>query len=88
VFIVVRLPSLRAALTHARRTPYLLNCWVLTILYAATFSSFANFGLLVRQRSLVLPAFFVLLSVRRGPEPAGVEPADDFVPTRSSRGGS
>jgi Uncharacterised nucleotidyltransferase len=62
--IVVRLPSLRAALTRARSTPFLLYCWVLLILYAATFSSIANFGLLVRQRSLVLPALYVLLSVR------------------------
>jgi hypothetical protein len=62
--IVVRLPSLRAALIRARSTPFLLYCWVLVILYAATFSSIANFGLLVRQRSLVLPALYVLLSVR------------------------
>ena len=62
-FIVVRLSSLRAALVGARVMPFLLYCWVLTILYAATFSSFANFGLLVRQRSLVLPALFVLLAV-------------------------
>lgn len=61
--IVVRMPSLRTALTRARATPFLLYCWVLTLLYAATFSSFANFGLLVRQRSLVLPALFVLLAV-------------------------
>jgi hypothetical protein len=38
-------------------------CWVLTGLYAVSFASFANFGLLVRERSLVLPALFVLLSV-------------------------
>ncbi len=62
--ILVRLPSLRAALIRARSTPFLLYCWVLLILYAATFSSIANFGLLVRQRSLVLPALYVLLSVR------------------------
>ncbi|MFP5255281.1 MAG: nucleotidyltransferase family protein [Acidimicrobiia bacterium] len=62
-FLVARLPSLKTALVSARGTPFLLYCWVLTILYAATFSSFANFGLLVRQRSLVLPALFVLLAV-------------------------
>ena len=63
--IVARLASVRAALTLARSvTPFLLYCWVLIILYAATFSSFANFGLLVRQRSLVLPALFVLIAVR------------------------
>jgi hypothetical protein len=65
--IVVRLGSLRAALTRARTTPFLLYCWILLILYAATFSSVANFGLLVRQRSLVLPALYVLIAVR--PEP-------------------
>lgn len=62
--IVARLASLRAALTRARSTPFLLYCWVLVILYAATFSSIANFGLLVRQRSLVLPALYVLIAVR------------------------
>jgi hypothetical protein len=63
VLIAARLPSMRTALTQARSTPFLLYCWVLVVLYAATFSSFANFGLLVRQRSLVLPALFVLLAV-------------------------
>jgi hypothetical protein len=61
--IVARFASVRASVTRARATPFLLYCWVLTILYAATFSSFANFGLLVRQRSLVLPALFVLLAL-------------------------
>jgi hypothetical protein len=62
--IVARLGSLRAALTRARSTPFLLYCWILVILYAATFSSIANLGLLVRQRSLVLPALYVLIAVR------------------------
>jgi len=70
--IVARLPSLRSALSRARSTPFLLYCWVLVILYAATFSSFANFGLLVRQRSLVLPALFVLLAVRATERPRSV----------------
>ena len=60
--IVIRRRSLAMSLKRARTSPFLLYCWLLTILYAATFSSFANFGLLVRQRSLVLPALFVLLS--------------------------
>jgi Uncharacterised nucleotidyltransferase len=62
--IVARLGSLRAALIRARSTPFLLYCWILVILYAATFSSIANLGLLVRQRSLVLPALYVLVAVR------------------------
>ena len=64
--IVARLSSLRAALRRARSTPFLLYCWTFVILYAATFSSIANFGLLVRQRSLVMPAMFALISVRAG----------------------
>ena len=31
--------------------------------YIVIFSGFANFGILVRQRSLALPAFLVLLAV-------------------------
>jgi hypothetical protein len=78
-FILFRLPSLRRSLRESRRYGFLMYCWVLTACYAATFSSFANFGLLVRQRSLVLPAMFVLLSVRptaadrrRSTEPAAL----------------
>ncbi len=62
--LVVRFSSIRTSLSRGRETPFLLYCWVLTILYAMTFASFANFGILVRQRSLVLPALFVLLAVR------------------------
>ena len=67
--IVWRFKSLRTALARSREAPFLMLCWVLTGLYAVSFASFANFGLLVRERSLVLPALFVLLSVdpiRRG----------------------
>ena len=77
--IVVRFSSVKAALLGARATPFLLYCWVLVVLYAATFSSFANFGLLVRQRSLVLPPLFVLIAVE--PLRRRVEPID-----RSSAG--
>lgn len=65
--IVARLRSLRRSLVRARARPFLLYAWILTLLYAATFSSFANFGLLVRQRSLVLPALFVLLALDQRP---------------------
>jgi hypothetical protein len=66
VLIVARLSSVRASLARARSSPFLIYCWTLVILYAATFSSIANFGLLVRQRSLVLPALYVLVAVRAG----------------------
>jgi hypothetical protein len=35
----------------------------LLLLYSMTFSSFANFGLLNRQRSLVLPALYALIAL-------------------------
>jgi hypothetical protein len=60
-FIIWRRKSLAISLRHIRTVPFLMYCWVLTILYAVTFQSFANFGLLDRQRSLVLPALYVLL---------------------------
>jgi hypothetical protein len=63
VFIVVRLASLRLSLVRARALPYLIYCWSLAVLYIIAFSSFANFGLLVRQRSLLLPALFAVLCV-------------------------
>jgi hypothetical protein len=61
--IVFRFQSLRIAFRRSRETPYLMFCWVLVGLYCIAFSSFANFGLLVRERSLVLPAVLVLIAV-------------------------
>ena len=60
-FIFIRRKSLAASLRHIRIVPFLFYCWVLTVLYSLTFQAFANFGLLTRQRSLVLPALYVLL---------------------------
>lgn len=62
--MVHRIGSLRTAVQQARRHPFLLYCMVALVLYGMTFSSFANFGLLNRQRSLVLPALYVLISIR------------------------
>lgn len=76
--LILRLRSLRISLARSREMPFLMFCWVLTGLYVVAFASFANFGLLVRERSLVLPAVFVLVAVdpvlarRRA---AAVEPA-------------
>jgi hypothetical protein len=60
-FAIVRRRSIAASLRHIRIVPFLFYCWVLTILYSLTFQAFGNFGLLDRQRSLVLPALYVLL---------------------------
>jgi len=61
--LILRLRSLRISLARSREMPFLMFCWVLTGLYAVAFASFANFGLLVRERSLVLPAVFALVAV-------------------------
>jgi hypothetical protein len=63
VFILFRIRSLTFSLRRARGTPFLIYCWTFVLLYAITFSAIANYGLLTRQRSLVLPAFFALLAV-------------------------
>jgi hypothetical protein len=60
-FIVYRRRSLAISLRRMRSYPFLFYCWSVTLLYAITFQAFANFGLLVRERSLVLPALYVLL---------------------------
>ena len=85
VVMIKRFSSIRTSLARARGTPFLLYCWVLTILYAATFSSFANFGLLVRQRSLVLPALFVLIAVRPEREHAR-DRFGDRIPSHQAKG--
>jgi hypothetical protein len=61
--IIIRWRCLTTSLRHIRSSPFLFYCWTLIALYSITFSSFANMGLLVRQRSLVLPALFVLLCI-------------------------
>lgn len=83
--ILHRFDSLRLAFKRWRKDPFLLYCIVLLILYAMIYSAFANFGLLTRQRSLVLPALYVLIAV----EPALLRKDDrgDDVPepVRSGR---
>jgi hypothetical protein len=62
-FAVKRRESLRIAFRRSREIPFLMFCWVLTAQYCIAFASFANFGLLVRERSLILGAVLVLISV-------------------------
>jgi hypothetical protein len=63
LFAFNRRRSVRLSLTRSRGTPYLFFCWTLFIVYATAFSSIANMGLLTRQRSLVLPAIYVLIAL-------------------------
>jgi hypothetical protein len=61
--IVFRFDSIRLAFKRCRRYPFILYCMILLLLYSMTFSAFANFGLLNRQRSLVLPALYALIAL-------------------------
>jgi hypothetical protein len=61
------------ALRHPRRRPYVAFVAVYSLLFVIAFSSIANFGILARERTQVLPFFLVLLAIpalRRAPEPA------------------
>jgi hypothetical protein len=60
---ILRFSSLRASLRNARASPFLLFAWIMAIVYCTAYAAFANFGLLVRQRSLVFPAVLLLLAV-------------------------
>ena len=62
-FIFYRRKSVALSLRRLREEPFLLYAWTLTLLYVLLFQAFGNFGLLVRQRSIVLPALYVLLAL-------------------------
>jgi hypothetical protein len=65
------------ALRHPRRRPYAAFVVVFSLLFIYAFSSIANFGILARERTQLLPFFLVLLAipaVRRG---AGQAPGNE-----------
>jgi hypothetical protein len=66
-FMVLRRRSLAISLRKLRERPFIFYCWTLTLIYVMLFQAFGNFGLLVRQRSILLPALYVLLCLE--PEP-------------------
>ena len=70
---VARRRGIWQALRHPRRRPYVAFVVVYSLLFVFAFSSIANFGILARERTQVLPFFLVLLAVpaaRRAPEQA------------------
>ncbi|MFL6241604.1 MAG: hypothetical protein ACJ73V_01090 [Acidimicrobiia bacterium] len=71
VFLLYRIRSVAFSLSRARIYPFFIFCWTFVLLYAVAFSAIANFGLLTRQRSLALPALFVLLAVEPARARAG-----------------
>ena len=67
---VARRRGIWQALRHPRRRPYVAFVVVYSLLFVFAFSSIANFGILARERTQVLPFFLVLLAIpaaRRAP---------------------
>ena len=64
VLSLIRLRSLWASARGIRRMPYLTFAWMYTILSIAALSTFGNFGILARQRTLLYPIFLVLLFIK------------------------
>jgi hypothetical protein len=62
-FMILRRKSIALSLRKLREVPFLFYAWILTLLYVLLFQAFGNFGLLVRERSIVLPAMYVLLAL-------------------------
>jgi hypothetical protein len=74
---ILYLPRGLAVLRSVRRHPYVALALAYVTMFIIAFSSFANFGNLVRQRVQVLPLFLVLLCAvpRRRVEPVLPAPA-------------
>jgi hypothetical protein len=82
VLTIQRLPWIVFAFRRVRRQPYVLMAAIYIALFVFAFSSIGNFGILARQRSMVLPVYAVLLSLKpRSEAEAEVEPesADEPV---------
>jgi hypothetical protein len=63
VLCLLRVRWIWAAVRSLRRRPYVAFCFVYSGLFVVAYSSFANFGLLARQRVQLYPLFLVLLSI-------------------------
>jgi hypothetical protein len=75
---VVSFARIRVALRSMRRHPYICFALVYTLLFCFAFASFANFGILTRERVQVFPFVLVLLAAPlthrppQSPGPTGV----------------
>lgn len=70
----------------AWRRPYVLFAAVYVLLFVVAFSNIGNFGILTRQRTQLLPLFFVLLAIPgSGAGPAGETPVAGRATPRQAR---
>jgi hypothetical protein len=75
VFSLLRYRWILAAIGSVRRQPYVAFAIGYTALFIVAFSSVANFGLLARERTQLLPFFLVLLTI----PPPNVRDAEPVV---------
>lgn len=74
--VVWRAPQLLQAIRNIRRYPYLLFILFYVVMMFIMLATIANFGLLVRQRTMLLPLFFMLLAFQPGPRESRSASAD------------
>jgi hypothetical protein len=79
LFALARIRWIIAAIRSAMRQPYVVMAMVHSGLFVLAFSSVANFGILVRQRSSLLPFALIFLCIppREKPLSSDTELADD-----------
>jgi hypothetical protein len=65
VFLALSWPRWRYVPRMLRRNPYLMVALIVILLFVIAFATIGNFGLLVRQRSTVLPLVLVPLCLAR-----------------------
>jgi hypothetical protein len=74
--VISRRRAIGQAVRHLRRRPYVAFILVYSVLFVVAFSSIANFGILARERTQLLPFFLVLLAVPASrPRPAATPAA-------------
>jgi hypothetical protein len=79
--LVARRRAVLHAVRHLRQRPYVAFILVYLVLFVFAFSSIANFGILARERTQLLPFFLVLLALP-APKPRRRPTA---APTRDGR---
>jgi hypothetical protein len=68
VAIFLSLRQLRCLIRVSLQRPYVLVCALYSLVYLYAFAALGNLGLITRERTLLLPFFFVLLAVPLAPE--------------------
>lgn len=73
------------AISHPRRRPYVAFVLIYSTLFVFAFSTIANFGILARERTQLLPFFLVLLAIPAGRRAPSSRPAPTPSPARDGR---